>query len=172
MWWVPDSFKRLKDLLCLQDGWHATFPDTRVYTCVQHRTNRQTNELHDSYSRLDRICVINWHFQNSRGWEITQCPISSDHRLIITKFTCRPEEQPGTGRWSMPLYLLKTRKFMKRVQALAVQLLKDLDSLQLSERDETKNIQTLWAKFKWDIIAYGKHCSRFILNESKYGRRS
>jgi hypothetical protein len=61
---------------------------------------------------------------------------------------------------------------MKRVQALAIQLLKDLESLQLSERDETENIQTLWAKFKWDIIAYGKHCSRFILNESKYGRRS
>jgi exonuclease III len=95
---VPESFKRLKDLLRLQDGWRATFPDTREYTCVQHRTDRQTNEIHTSYSRLDRICVDNREDKNYRGWEIKHCPVKTDHRLVMTQLTCRPDEQPGHGR--------------------------------------------------------------------------
>jgi hypothetical protein len=163
---VPESFKRLKDLFHLIDGWRATFPDSRDYTCVQHRKDRQTNELHASYSRLDRIIVDNQQLKKFRGWEIKHCPVKSDYRLVLTQLTCRPNEQPGKGRWSMPLYLLKTRKFMNYVQTLAAQLLKDLDILEGSERDSQNNIQTLWAKFKIDVTTYGKHCSRYITNET------
>jgi hypothetical protein len=65
----------------------------------------------------------------------------------------------------MPLYLLKPPKFMNRVQLLAAKLVRDLESERL-ERDPANNIQTLWAKFKVDIITYGKHCSRFITDDT------
>ena len=169
---VPESFKRLKDLLRLHDGWRATFSDTRDYTCVQHRKDRQSDEMQDSYSRLDRICVDSQQFNNFRGWDIKHCPVKSDHRLVVTELTCRPDEQPGQGRWSMPLYLLKTRKFMSRVQSLARQLIIDVDGLENSERNPENNIQTLWAKFKVDVTAYGKYCSRFITNNTTRQIRS
>jgi exonuclease III len=163
---VPESFKRLKDLFRWLDGWRVTFPDTRDYTCIQHRNHRQTNEIHDSYSRLDRINVDNQQFMRFRGWEIKDCSVKSDHRLVLTQLTCRPDEQPGRGRWSMPLYLLKTRKFLNHVQSLASELLKDVEDLEQSERDPTINIQTSWAKFKDGVTTYGKHCSRHIIDET------
>jgi hypothetical protein len=41
-----------------------------------------------------------------------------------------------------------------------------LEELGSSDRDSTNNIQTLWAKFKLDVIDYGKHPSRYITNET------
>jgi exonuclease III len=38
---VPESFKRLENLFNLIDGWRATFPDTRGYTCMQIRTDTE-----------------------------------------------------------------------------------------------------------------------------------
>ncbi|KAJ6467282.1 hypothetical protein C8R45DRAFT_838553, partial [Mycena sanguinolenta] len=120
----------------------------------------------NSYSRIDRICVVNKDFKLYRDWEIKPCAVKTDHRLVITQLTSRPDEQPGHGRWSMPLYLLKTRRFMNYVQARALQLLKDLERLEDSPRDDMENIQTLLAKWNSNIITYEKHCSRFITNES------
>ncbi|KAJ7914205.1 hypothetical protein B0H13DRAFT_1566913, partial [Mycena leptocephala] len=111
---------------------------------------------------VDRIYVDNKIFKHFRGWEINHCPVKSDHRLVTTQLTCRPDEKPGKGRWSIPLYLLKTRKFMMRVATLAAQLLKDLENVKKSKWDPTNNIQTLWAKFKLDIAAYGKYCSHLV----------
>ncbi|KAJ7868399.1 hypothetical protein B0H14DRAFT_2170018, partial [Mycena olivaceomarginata] len=158
----PDSFRMLKDLLKLNDGWRTILPDTEDYTCIQHRKNSQSNEIQDSYSRIDRICVVNKDFKLYRNWGIKPCAVKTDHRLVITQLTSRPDEQPGHRCWSMLLYLLETRKFMNYAQALAVQLLKDLECLEYSPHDEMENIQTLWAEWKLGIITYGKHCSRFI----------
>jgi hypothetical protein len=55
---------------------------------------------------------------------------------------------------------------MKRVQALATDRVQGLEVLEHTERDPTNNIQTLWARFKADITAWGKHCSRYITNET------
>jgi exonuclease III len=41
---VPDSFKRLKDLLRFHDGWRATFPDSRDYTCLQQRKDQVSED--------------------------------------------------------------------------------------------------------------------------------
>ncbi|KAJ7877727.1 hypothetical protein B0H14DRAFT_2158520, partial [Mycena olivaceomarginata] len=70
-----------------------------------------------------------------------------DHRLILTEITCRPEVQHGHGRWSMPLYLLKTPKFMNHVQKLAKELVGAIEKIECGENSDD-NIQTLWAKFK------------------------
>jgi exonuclease III len=53
---VPESFKRLKNLFNLIDSWRATFPDTRGYTCMQIRTDKESNEIQTTHSRLDRQC--------------------------------------------------------------------------------------------------------------------
>ncbi|KAJ7696272.1 hypothetical protein B0H17DRAFT_846418, partial [Mycena rosella] len=159
---VPESYRRLKSLLHLHDGWRDTFPDTRDYTCSQHRKDRESDHVHISYSRIDRIYIDHQQREMYRDWTIKHCSVKSDHRLITAQLACRPEEKPGNGRWSMPLYLLKTKKFMDQVQTLATQLVKDLDRLQLSHHHPEENIQTLWAKFKLDVTTYGKHCSRFI----------
>ncbi|KAJ7175241.1 hypothetical protein C8R43DRAFT_820739, partial [Mycena crocata] len=156
----------LESLFRWRDGWRATFPDTDDYTCVQLGTDRLTNNIHESYSRLDRVNVDNQKFKDFRGWEIKHCPVKSDHRLVLTQLTCRPDQRSGPGRLSMPAHLLKTSKFMNRVQTLAAQLVKDLESLERLERNPANNIQHLWAKFKLGVTSYGKHCSRFITDET------
>jgi hypothetical protein len=133
---------------------------------VQIRTDKESNEIYTSDSRLDRISVVTTQFKRYRGWDIKHCPVKSDHRLVVTQLTCNPDEEPGNGRWSMPLYLLKSAKFMNRVRKLAYQLVKDVETLQVSERSPTKNNQILWAKFKSDVTDHGKYCLRFIMNET------
>jgi hypothetical protein len=48
---IPESFKILKHLWRLQDGWRATFPETRDYTCCQIRVDTETKETHVSYCK-------------------------------------------------------------------------------------------------------------------------
>ncbi|KAJ7696324.1 hypothetical protein B0H17DRAFT_1131100 [Mycena rosella] len=54
---IPESFTRFKHLLRPQDGWRSTFPDAREYTCSQFRRSADSEDLHSSYSRIDRIYV-------------------------------------------------------------------------------------------------------------------
>ncbi|KAJ7807074.1 hypothetical protein B0H14DRAFT_2381532, partial [Mycena olivaceomarginata] len=122
---TPESFKILKHLWKVQDRWRTTFPDTRDYTCCQIRVDKDTKETHISYSRLDRFYVVNGELDRYRGWDIKHCAVKSDHRLVLTQITCRPDQKTGQGRWSLPHYLLKSRAFMKKVQTLATKLLND-----------------------------------------------
>ncbi|KAJ7689702.1 hypothetical protein B0H17DRAFT_1134836 [Mycena rosella] len=149
-----------------ENGWRTTFPDTRDYTCWTQRTDKRSGEVHNSYSHLDLLEVDSQQFKNFRGWEIKHCPVKSDHRLVLAQMTCSAEEWPGPGRWSMPLYVLKTPKFMKRVQELASKLVNELDTLDPTQRDPTRNIQTAWADFKADVTTFGRHCSRFVTDDS------
>lgn len=55
---------------------------------------------------------------------------------------------------------------MNQVQMLAAQLVADLEAVRDLERDPNNNIQTLWAKFKIDVTDYGKHCSRFVKDDT------
>ncbi|KAJ7900682.1 hypothetical protein B0H14DRAFT_2330840, partial [Mycena olivaceomarginata] len=110
----------------------------------------------------DRICVDRRKLESYRGWDIKRCAVKSDHHLVITELTSKPDEKPGNGRWSMPKYLLKSRKFMNRVQDLATELVREVKDLNQGDRDPVHNIQTLWEKIKGDVTEHGKHCSRLI----------
>ncbi|KAJ7823195.1 hypothetical protein B0H14DRAFT_2292215, partial [Mycena olivaceomarginata] len=123
---VPSSFKRPKALVRWQDGWRTTFPDTRDYTCWQHRKDENTGLIVSSYSRIDRTCIDSQTLDLFRDWAIKHWPVKTDHRLVLTKLTCRPEVQPGHWGWDMPLYPLKTPKFMTHVQQMAKDLLEDI----------------------------------------------
>ncbi|KAJ7156685.1 hypothetical protein C8R46DRAFT_813198, partial [Mycena filopes] len=162
---VPASFMRLKTLLQMEDGWRNTFRDERQYTCVQHRTNPITGSRFTSRSRLDRIYVKHNIFDSCRGWNIDQTQVRSDHSLAAVQIVSRAEQTPGRGRFSLPLYLLKTRKFTEEIQRLGKVLKHDHDKLKDSPRKGDHNIQTLWAQFKHDTIEHAKKCSLLIETE-------
>ncbi|KAJ7181853.1 hypothetical protein C8R46DRAFT_827996, partial [Mycena filopes] len=152
----PASFMRLKALLQMEDGWRHTFRDERQYTCVQHRINPSTGLQFTSRSRLDRIYIKHNTFDSCRGWKIDQTQVRSDHSLATVQIVSRAEQTPGRGRFSLPLYLLKTRKFTEEVQRLGKVLHQDCDKLNAMPRTSDQNIQTLWAQFKRDTIEHAK----------------
>ncbi|KAJ6548521.1 Endonuclease/exonuclease/phosphatase [Mycena capillaripes] len=154
---IPDSFWRLKSLLRLEDGWRATFPDDRQYTCIQRRTNPLTGYELVSRSRLDRIYVDRDHFDLCRGWRIDHTAVKTDHLLVAMQMVCRSEEKPGRGRFSLPIYLLKTRKFTKEIQRLAKNLKAEEARLTSQPRNSDENIQTAWAQFKRDTIEHARN---------------
>ncbi|KAJ7181898.1 hypothetical protein C8R46DRAFT_825060, partial [Mycena filopes] len=133
-----------------------TFPDVRQYTCTQRRTDPVTGQEHVSRSRLDRIYVHHDDFHSCRGWKIDQTPVKTDHALVAIQMVCRADEIPGKGRFSLPLYLLKTRKFTSEVQRLGKVLKRDCDGLNDVPRKGDQNVQTLWAQFKRDTIEHAK----------------
>ncbi|KAJ7611279.1 hypothetical protein FB45DRAFT_760769, partial [Roridomyces roridus] len=153
---TPPSFLRLKDLLKIEDGWRQTFSDQREYTCVQHRYNAENDTWHVSRSRLDRIYIQHKLANMCRGWRIEQTAIKTDHSLATVQLVCREDQKPGTGRFRLPLYLLKTPKFMREVRRLGKILDEECKQVTEDLRTPDHNIQILWAKFKRDIIAYAK----------------
>jgi wobble nucleotide-excising tRNase len=55
---------------------------------------------------------------------------------------------------------------MKRIQELAFKWVNEVDALDPTQRDPTKNIQTAWADFKAHVTTFGKHFSRFVTDDS------
>ncbi|KAJ7435876.1 hypothetical protein FB451DRAFT_1062149, partial [Mycena latifolia] len=145
---TPSSFNRLKSLLQLEDGWRNTFQDDQQYTCIQRRTDPITGFQHVSRSRIDRIYVHHNIFDVCRGWKIDQTVVRSDHSLVAMQIVCRADHKPGRGRFSLPLYLLKTRKFTTEIQRLGKNLQAECDQLRHAPRRDDHNVQTLWAQFK------------------------
>ncbi|KAJ6523759.1 Endonuclease/exonuclease/phosphatase, partial [Mycena capillaripes] len=162
---VPISFNRLKSLFQMEDGWRNTFPDDRQYTCIQRRTNPFTGMQYISRSRLDRIYVKHSIFEACRGWRIDPTALRTDHALVAMQIVCRGEEKLGKGRFSLPLYLLKTRKFTEEVHRLGKVLKADCEKLKDIPRSSEDNIQKLWEQFKLDTIEYAKKCSLIIESE-------
>ncbi|KAJ7751801.1 hypothetical protein DFH07DRAFT_720723, partial [Mycena maculata] len=153
---VPMSFTRLKSLFQMEDGWRNTFQDDRQYTCLQQRNDPTTGFQHVSRSRLDRIYVQHKLFDICRGWKIDQTVVRSDHSLVSMQMICRADQKPGKGRFGLPLYLLKTRKFITEIQRLGRELKVQYNELQHTERTEEHNMQILWAKFKYDSIQHAR----------------
>ncbi|KAJ6527700.1 hypothetical protein B0H19DRAFT_1083798 [Mycena capillaripes] len=100
-----------------------------------------------SFNRLKSL------FQMEDGWRNT----FPDDR--------QGEEQLGKGRFSLPLYLLKTRKFTEEVHRLGKVLKADCEKLKDIPRCSEDNIQKLWEQFKLDTIEYAKNCSLIVESE-------
>ncbi|KAJ7144168.1 hypothetical protein C8R44DRAFT_602135, partial [Mycena epipterygia] len=162
---IPPSFYRLKSLLQIEDGWRNTFSDDRQYTCIQRRTSPMTGFEHVSRSRIDRIYVHHDSFDICRGWKIDQTAVKTDHSLVAVQMVCRGDVKPGRGRFSLPLYLLKTRKFTKEIHRLARNLKAEGELLIHAPRRADHNIQTLWAQFKRNAIEHAKNCSLLVETE-------
>ncbi|KAJ7257192.1 hypothetical protein B0H12DRAFT_996342, partial [Mycena haematopus] len=148
----------LKSLFQMGDGWRNTFENERQYTCIQRRVDPSTGDQHVSRSRLDRIYVQHKIFDTCRGWYIDQTALKTDHNLIGVQLVCRGNEKPGRGRPTLPLYLLKTRKFTNKILRFAKAMDTEQKDLCHSLRREDHNIQTLWAQFKFDTAEHGSKC--------------
>jgi hypothetical protein len=81
------------------------------------------------------------------------------------QMVCRTDEKPGQGRFSLPLYLLKTRKFTKEIHRLAKNLKAECEQLSHAPRRDDHNIQTLWAQFKRDAIEHARKCALLVESE-------
>ncbi|KAJ7694397.1 hypothetical protein B0H17DRAFT_931921, partial [Mycena rosella] len=169
---IPPSFLCLKALFRMQDGWRTTFPDSKEYTCSQKRTNAITNEILITGSRLDRIYVPVDRFKRYRNWSIKPSLITSDHHLISVQLTCGTDEEYGPGIWNLPVYLLKTPKFMKYLSVQSKELAEEREEMNRIARQNQSNIQHLWHKFKEDVTTRRKNCSRLHwLNISSFSVR-
>ncbi|KAJ7687517.1 Endonuclease/exonuclease/phosphatase, partial [Mycena rosella] len=163
---VPTSFKRLKSLLQIEDGWRNIFPDDRQYTFIQPQTDPATGFQHVSRSRLDRIYVHHSIFDSCRGWRIDQTAVKTDHSLIAMQIVCREDQGPGRGRFSLPIYLLKTRKFTREIQLLGK--IPRTECVKLAEvpRRDNHNVKTLWCDFKQKTIDHARKCSLIMETEN------
>jgi hypothetical protein len=54
---------------------------------------------------------------------------------------------------------------MSRVQLLSKKLREDIEAVE-RDNDLENDIQTLAAKYKYDIAEHGKHCTKFINNKT------
>ncbi|KAJ6602577.1 hypothetical protein DFH09DRAFT_1068962 [Mycena vulgaris] len=104
-------------------------------------------------------------WRDDRGWRIDQTAVKTDHSLIATQIVCRENVKPGRGRFSLPLYLLKTRKFTRKIHRMAKNLKAEAEVLSHTPRRNDHNIQTLWAQCKRDTIEHAKKCSLLVETE-------
>ncbi|KAJ7625205.1 hypothetical protein B0H17DRAFT_1151208 [Mycena rosella] len=89
--------------------------------------------------------------------------VKSDHNLIPVQLTCRADEE----YWNLPIYLLKTPKFINYISIRSKKLVEELEELSRTGWQSQKNIQSLWHKFKIDLNAEGKKYSRLVTERSR-----
>lgn len=138
------ALRALCEHLRVYDGWRHENPDEKNFTFAQANGGSQ--------SRIDRIYVSEALLKNSTQWNIDTTPVPTDHRLI--SFNAIDAKAPflGTGRWTIPLFLLKDKELSLAFNDLGLKLENDISN-SLTNRTPVNNPQTLFKTFKDQIIA-------------------
>ena len=103
----PDAVSDLLDLkrnFNLIDGWRHIFESTRGYSFHQEATG--------AMSRIDRIYISEKDKHNFTEWGICEPNFNTDHKMVFTSLIDRKSPHIGPGRWVLPKFLLKDKKFM------------------------------------------------------------
>ncbi|KAG1760575.1 Endonuclease/exonuclease/phosphatase [Suillus occidentalis] len=131
----------LRSRLKLRDGWRTEHPDTLQYTFAQSalQGGRQ--------SRIDRIYVKDDLLPFSREWEISPSGLHTDHQMVSARISSKTMPYVGTGRWSMPLYVLKDKQLGDEIMKLGEDLQKQISSSK-NPRTAESNPQTAFKYFK------------------------
>ncbi|KAK0481334.1 hypothetical protein IW261DRAFT_1291118, partial [Armillaria novae-zelandiae] len=124
------------------DGWRDRHPTMKAYTYHQKATGSQ--------SHIDRIYVTEKILNASRGWEILETGIPTDHKLVSMELTDPQAPFVGPGRWPFPIYLARNEKFLAEVEDLGKKLLEDMDTLKF-RRTNDENPQTLWKTWRYKV---------------------
>ncbi|KAJ7748082.1 Endonuclease/exonuclease/phosphatase [Mycena metata] len=135
------AFTRFKRLLGMKDGWRATNPDEKAYTYI-HTTG-------DSMSRIDRINVSEDCFRTCRDWDIQDMGDLTDHQMVSVEVSAPGAPYVGKGRYAIPLYLIKDKKFME----FAVN---EGSKLEDSLENQREDIQVLWKEYKENICTFAR----------------
>ncbi|KAH8074947.1 Endonuclease/exonuclease/phosphatase, partial [Cristinia sonorae] len=141
------AFNDLKTKLHLCDGWRNTFPtDNTKFT--YHQPNMTVK------SRIDRIYMKRILVEMARDWVIKNSGIETDHEMVCVDVITKSAPLIGPGRWSIPTYLISDKPLVKYINERGLEAEKELD--QMNERTADKNPQTIWYKFKRDILDMAK----------------
>ncbi|KAJ7044016.1 Endonuclease/exonuclease/phosphatase [Mycena alexandri] len=139
------ALDELKSYLHMMDGWRETYPTTKAYTYLQTHTGSQ--------SRIDRIMVKRSLFEQTYEWDIKTVGIRTDHRMVTVKVSTAKAPTIGHGRWVWPAYLSQDKTLSKYILEKGLMLQGEIDRVaQWETWDEKYNAQTIWAKFKEDIV--------------------
>lgn len=122
----------------LIDGWQSTNLTEKVYTHIA--------KGHNTQARLDRIYTTNNIHKMVNDWKIEVPAVKTDHKLVSVRITNPKSPEMGKGRWSMPLLLLKNKKFLLSAQELRIELQNVLRNL--IARSPEHNTQEMFTAYQ------------------------
>jgi hypothetical protein len=90
----------------------------------------------------------------TEDWEISYPTVTSDHKIMSVKIAHTEAPHLGKGRWAMPQHLTNNRALMREIEEKGNEMLTQTMEIVngLRERIPNYNPQTLWAKWKTNVI--------------------
>lgn len=149
-WNTIEALGELKQLLQLTDGWRELNSEEKGYT--------HTVTADGSQARLDRIYATREVIESAQDWVIDDNPaaLRSDHKMIRVDVTHREMPEIGRGRWTIPEYVLKDKKYQEQVVERGKQLSRELSTT--APRTNNGNAQT---RYKEDVAKMArKRCQQ------------
>ncbi|KZP24557.1 DNase I-like protein [Athelia psychrophila] len=146
------SLRGLRVKMGLIDGWRTTNPTEKEYT--------HYSKSHNTLSRLDRIYSTKAMHDTASDWEIGKPAIKTDHKMASVRITNPSLPHIGRGRWSMPIHLLKNKKFLDMTQEMGLKLQNDMRNI--NERSEEINVQHMFESFKTDLAKRARNIAKAI----------
>ncbi|KZP21142.1 DNase I-like protein [Athelia psychrophila] len=140
---TTEALRTLRGKLNLIDGWRTTNPTEKSYT--------HFSKTHNTYSRLDRIYATNAIHNTASDWDIAKPAIKTDHKMATVRITNPSMPFIGKGRWSMPIHLLKNKKFLT---------MRDMSTI--NERTEENNVQHTFERFKHELATNARNLAKAI----------
>ncbi|XP_006457624.1 hypothetical protein AGABI2DRAFT_80105, partial [Agaricus bisporus var. bisporus H97] len=147
-----ESLQNLLNIFQASDGWRTTYPTTQEFTLL-HNGN-----LHQS--RLDRIYIAEDQLASAHEWKIDDVAIPTDHRLVSVNISIPNTPYIGKGRWSIPNFVIGSRKFLQKIEEIGKPLLTKLEFLTNEHRLDHSSAQFEWETFKIDIINIAKDLAK------------
>ncbi|KAI0312818.1 Endonuclease/exonuclease/phosphatase, partial [Amylostereum chailletii] len=126
----------------LHDGWRSSNPMSKAFTFVPPNNAYQ--------SRLDRIYTTHRIYQNALNWTISDSSIPTDHNLVSVQIIDADAPFIGQGRRTLPLALMRDKKFMTGAAKIMKKYLPLIRNSRL-QQTATHNPQTLMKESKNEL---------------------
>ncbi|KAL1945539.1 hypothetical protein VTO73DRAFT_2390 [Trametes versicolor] len=92
--------------------------------------------------------------KDASEWEMDECGVPTDHKLVSVAIANHKVPFIGKGRWVLPAHLLNDEVLKKEMKSLGALLLRSICAL--TERTESSNPQTLYNEFKANLTEAAK----------------
>jgi len=155
---TTEALDNLKQLLGLEDGWRNTFPQRKSFTYLQ------SNGC-GSQSRIDRIYSRPHITATAREWKMTTTGMPhADHRMVSVQIVDENAPQTSSGRWSFPAHLTKDGPLLKYIEERGREAQLEINENESHNyRNEYSNPQTIYSKFKKDVLDMARKRKRAII---------
>ncbi|KAG2745066.1 DNase I-like protein [Suillus brevipes Sb2] len=137
---ASNSLHQLRSHLQLQDGWRHENQDTLSYTFSQSAFQG------GSQSRIDRIYI-----------KPEYAPFN--HQMVSVRISCKQMPYVGSGRWSLPLHVLKDKTLGEEILSLGKTLQTEIKQCK-NHRTEEMNPQIAFSCFKTKAISLCRTTAR------------